>query len=234
MKKYRAPLQEAEQQELKRLSLIDLSDYSEADIREEFLVEVCKILGYRKEKDYSVSREESFHLNPLFLSVGSKRIKLDYLCSLRKQYFWIMDAKDGRCVNKSLPPVIDKSEVAQAHFYALHPEINCRYFVVSNGWYTNLYDRDLLDEVCTPLVSIPQREIANRFMELDQYIGATQILPMIKARLLDQIEKVFQSEYLIERHDEFVQHVIERAARAKDIVEKKNRLTLNGQTDNSH
>ena len=146
MKKYRPALTKEEQTELKRLSLLDFSDYSEADVREEFLIEILKMLGYRKELDYSTSKEESYNLHPLFLSVGSSRIKLDYLCILRKKYFWLIDAKKGKCKNKANPPKIEISEIDQAYFYSIHPEINCPYFIVSNGWYTNLYNRNLLDK----------------------------------------------------------------------------------------
>src|ERR1700722_550042 len=127
MQKYRPPLTADQIKELERLSKLDFSSFSEADVREEFLVELLKILGYRKELDYSVVREEGFRLNPLFLFVGSSRIKLDYLCSLRKQYFWIIDEKKGRCPYKNNPPAIEKESVGQAYFYSLHPEVNCRY-----------------------------------------------------------------------------------------------------------
>ena len=195
MKKFRPSLTEYETKELKRLSELNFSTYSEADVREEFLVEILKLLGYRKELDYSVSREESFKLNPLFLSVGSTRIKLDYLCSLRKQYFWIIDAKEGKCRDTENPPAIAKNDVGQTHFYSLHPEINCQYFIVSNGWFTNLYDRDSLDDLLTPILSIKSTEISNRFLELDSYVGSTQLLPLLKEKLLDQIEKIFSLKF---------------------------------------
>lgn len=105
-------------------------------------MELVKLLGYRKELDYSVSREDSFSLNPLFLSIGSKRIKLDYLCSLRKQYFWIIDAKEGKKSTANGPPVLKTEDISQAHFYCLHPEINCPYFIVSNGWPSSTPDEN--------------------------------------------------------------------------------------------
>lgn len=220
MKKFRPPLNEVELKELERLSQLNFSTFTEADVREEFLVEILKLLGYRKELDYSVSREESFKLNPLFLSVGSNRIKLDYLCSLRKQYFWIIDAKEGKCKDSQNPPEIAKNDIGQAHFYSLHPEINCRYFIVSNGWYINLYDRDNLDELLTPILSIKNTELLKRFLELDSYVGSTQILPILKEKMLDQIEKIFSSEVRVERLDEFIDAVKDIAGKLRTKVEK--------------
>jgi hypothetical protein len=50
MKKFRPSLTEYETKELKRLSELNFSTYSEADVREEFLVEILKLLGYRRRK----------------------------------------------------------------------------------------------------------------------------------------------------------------------------------------
>jgi hypothetical protein len=142
MKKYRPPLTERELQELEVLSKLDFSNYSEADVREEYLMPILRLLGYRKDLDYSVSREETFKLNRLFLQVGAKKVRLDYICSIRKQYFWLIDAKKGECQAPSKPPKIRDEDVFQTYFYSLHPTINCKHFVVSNGWYLNVYDRD--------------------------------------------------------------------------------------------
>lgn len=220
MKKYRPPLNPAEKAELQRLSCLDFSSYSETDVREEFLVELLKLLGYRKDLDYSVSREQSFELNPFFLSVGSKRVRLDYICSLRKQYFWIIDAKEGICKDNKTPPAIAKESIAQAHFYSLHPEINCRYFIVSNGWFTNLYERDTLDENGTPILSIKSSEMAERFLELDGFVGATQILPFLKNNILREVEKILSSEIWVDRLDEFVDEVRKVTAKVRGSVQR--------------
>ncbi len=215
MKKYRPPLKDFEQIELERLSKLDFTGYSETDVREEFLVELLKLLGYRRELDYSVSREDHFRLNPLFLSIGSSRIKLDYLCSLRKKFFWVMEAKSGK--SKSL----EKEDIAQAHFYSVHTEINSKYFVVSNGWLINLYDRDTLDDNCTPLLSIKSNELSDRFFELDSYLGATQILTFLKTNILEQIEKTLSAEIRVERLPEFVEEVKKTVAKIRPTVEQQ-------------
>lgn len=215
MKKFRPPLKDFELKELERLNNLDFTGYSETDVREEFLVELVKLLGYRRELDYSVSREDQFTLNPLFLSIGSSRIKLDYLCSLRKKFFWIIEAKSGK--SKSL----EKDDIGQAHFYSVHPEINSRYFIVSNGWLTNLYNRDTLDDNCTPLLSIKNTELTNRFLELDSYVGSTQILPFLKTNILEQIEKTLSAEIRVERLPEFVDEVKKTVAKIRPIVEQQ-------------
>lgn len=218
MRKYRPPLTTGELGELERLSKLDFSNYSEADVREEYLVPIMTMLGYRKELDYSVSREESFGLHKLFLSVGSNRVRLDYLCSLRKQYFWLIDAKEGKgSTNNSSLDLRDR-DVQQAYFYSLHHEINCRYFAVSNGWYFNLYDRDDLNEELTPLLSVKYTELKGRFLEIDFYIGSSQLLPNLKAKALQHIEKVLSAEVNLHRLDEFKLEVERSCDRVRPTV----------------
>jgi hypothetical protein len=89
----------------------------------------------------------------------------------------------------------------------LHPTINCKYFVVSNGWYLNVYDRDEINNSKNPILSIAHTEIKDRFYELDHILAATQLIPHIKAKLLSNIEKVLSSEVSLERLEEFVKEV---------------------------
>jgi hypothetical protein len=218
VRKYRPPLTTGEIKELERLSNLDFSNYSEADVREEYLVPIMTMLGYRKELDYSVSREESFGLHKLFLSVGSKRVRLDYICSLRKQYFWLIDAKEGKSSTSYGPSDLKDEDIQQAYFYSLHHEVNCRYFAVSNGWYFNLYDRDELDEELTPLLSVQHKELRDRFLEIDFYIGSSQLLPNLKLKVLQHIEKVLSAETNLHRLDEFELEVERSCSKVRPIV----------------
>lgn len=204
MRKYRPPLSETEVKELARLSLLDFSNFNETDVREEYIRPVLTLLGYRKNQDYAVSTEESFSLHNAFLRVGRDRIKLDYITDIRKQYFWLIEAKDG---NPQYRNTISDDDVGQAYFYSLHPSVNCRYFAVSNGWLFNLYDRDLLDDKFSPILSIRHQDMPSRFLELDSYIGSTQLVSNTKVKLLSQIEKTLSAEVSLERLEEFAGEV---------------------------
>ena len=234
MNKYRPPLTAHEKTELARLSKLDFSTYTETDVREAFLVELFKILGYRKELDYSVSTEASYSLHPLFLSVGSSRIRLDYLFDLRKEYFWLADAKNGKCTDSNNPPVIAIENIEQAYFYSLHPQVNCSYFVVSNGWYTNLYDRDNLDKDATPLLSLKSSEVADKFLELDAFIGSTQILSHLKGKILSLIEKTLKVEVVVDRLEEFSTAVDQTLAKVRQTVQRNALITHGKNHDDSY
>lgn len=218
MRKYRPPLTKSESDELKRLTKLDFHGWSEADVREEYIVPLLKLLGYRKELDYSVSREESFNLNPLFLQIGRNRIKLDYICTVRKQKFWIIESKPGGLLQDNKYNDLIEEDIAQAHFYSLHPEIDAKYFVVTNGWVIKLYDRDKFNEKMESILSITHTEIEREFMKLDSYIGASQIMFSMKQKILKDIENTLRSEVYLERLDEFVDAVKTSVSKVRPTV----------------
>ena len=120
MKKRRSPLTKYEIQILDDLSKKDFSQWNETEIRENFVVPLLNLLGYTKDHDYDVSAEQSYLLNPLFLQIGRERIELDYLCSVRKNKFWIIESKPGYDGKKGNKSSIKKEEIDQAFFYSLH------------------------------------------------------------------------------------------------------------------
>jgi len=218
MRKYRPPLTKDEISELNRLAKLDFSNWSEADVREEFVVPLLKILGYRKELDYSVSREESYKLNPLFIQLGRDRIKLDYICSVRKQKFWIIESKPGGMKLNDVVPEITEEDIAQAYFYSLHPSVDAKLFVVTNGWYINLYDRDQLDKNLNPILSIRHSDLPQEFKQLDSILGASQLLYTLKKRILKDIEVTLSSEVHLDRLDEFIDAVRYSVSKVKPKV----------------
>ncbi len=212
------PPQTAEQiANLKRLSGLQFQTFNESDVREEFLVPLIGLLGYQRNSDYSVLREESYKLNPLFLTVGSSRIKLDYQFNVYKAGFWLLEAKGARCSDTAQPPTISDDMIEQAHFYAHHRDIDCPLFGVSNGWWTNLYDRDS-DDPRNPLLSIFHLNLPTKFGELYALIGASQVTFWIKRRLLARIEQVLTADVDLARTDEFIREAQAATYRAHPKV----------------
>jgi hypothetical protein len=191
MRKFRPPLSDSEVAQLNELAALDFSTFNETDVRETYIRPILRLLGYQKDRDYSVSTEESFKLSEPFLRIGRDRIKVDYLNTVRKQNFWLIEAKDGSTGRNG---TIADEDVCQAYFYALHQSVNCRYFVVCNGWLFNLYDRDALDTELRPLLTIKSSELLTRFLEIDAIIGATQAQSHVKLRLVEEIERVLAAE----------------------------------------
>ncbi len=207
MRKFRTPLTTYENKKLEELSQLDFSRWNETEVREHYIIPLLNLLGYKKDCDYDVSSAQSYRLNPLFLQIGSTRVELDYIFSVRKSKFWLIEAKSGYKNIKGKKSVIGKKEIDQAYFYSLHPEINCPYFVVSNGWDINIYERDNLREDLEPVLSVSRDSLVDKFLEIDSFIGATQILPHLKNKLLNDVKNVLSAEVYLDRLDEFVKEV---------------------------
>ena len=136
MYKYKKPLEKHEIDLLAKLASMDFSNMTEQDVREEYIAPLLTLMGYQKNTDYEVEREEYSSLKDMSIQIGSKNLKLDYKFNIRKKYFWLIEAKNGK------EKEISKDDVGQAYLYSLHPDLSCRFFAVCNGWTFNLYDRN--------------------------------------------------------------------------------------------
>jgi hypothetical protein len=215
--KHVPPLSAEQIATLKALSELRFETFNESDVREEFLVPLIRLLGYQRNSDYTVLREESYRLNPLFLTVGSSRIKLDYQFNVYKAGFWLLEAKGAHCPDATQPPGIAESMIGQAHFYAHHRDIDCPLFGVSNGWWTNLYDRDS-DDPAQAILSIFHSDLPTKFRELNELIGASQVTFWLKRRLLTRIEQVLGADVDLARTEEFIRAAQAAAHRARPKV----------------
>lgn len=234
MYKYKKPLTEDEINVLTRLSEMNFLNFTETDVREEFLTPLLTLLGYQKNTDYEVEREESFSTREMSLNIGREKIKLDYIFNIRKRNFWIIEAKNGK------KQEILQEELQQAYFYSLHPDINCRYFVVSNGWFLNLYDRNKFlsgdnTTIFEPILEIKHTEIKKKFDLLYKKIGASNIIFNVKEDcLLKEIEKTLSAEIYPNRLDYFLDKVTRIVRKSKVEVYNNIRNFKNNTPDSQY
>src|SRR3546814_12028028 len=80
------PPSKEELDELRRLSTLAVSSYSEADVRAEIIDPVVRILGYRKEPFFSLVRDK--HLTGLDADMF-----LDYSKTPRSESIWVITAQ---------------------------------------------------------------------------------------------------------------------------------------------
>jgi hypothetical protein len=183
--------------EIFSLSVLDFEGWNETDVREDFIKPLLNLLGYRKNTDYDINREGEHQLHKPFLMVGRQKINIDYELLVRKKQFWIIEAKSA------FPREIKEQDIFQAHLYALHPEVNARYFAVINGWNIVVYDSRNIDETYQSILKIRVDDLPQKFSELNNIFGAKNIIPMLKQRVFDDIKDILSVEVMEERLQEF-------------------------------
>lgn len=231
MYKYKKPLEKHEIEKLKELSQLDFSTMNETDVREEYITHLLSLLGYKKNSDYEVEREETSDLVDMSLNIGSKKLKLDYKFNIRKKYFWLIEAKTGKDKN------ISKENIEQAYLYSLHPDINCRFFAVCNGWYFNLYDRNawlfknLDTDIFVPILQIEHTNLNEEtFNQLYSFLGSSEIIFKVKEDiLLTDIQNTLEAEIYMERLHEFkrkIDNILYKAERSvRENIQKLTNIT---------
>src|SRR3546814_5926446 len=130
------PPSKEEIDELRRLSTLDVSSYSEADVRAEIIDQVVRILGYRKETFFSLVREKH-------LKVLDADMFIDYSMTLWSESFWVIEEKKVKRDELRFTA----TAIQQALRYAAHPDINAALLVLCDG-------REIgRAHVCTPVTN---------------------------------------------------------------------------------
>jgi hypothetical protein len=191
--------------ELTRLQTLDVSSYSEADVRAEIIDPVLKILGYQKQTPFSAMREKN-------LKILDKDVYIDYSMIVLEENFWIIEAK--RVKRKELK-FID-TEVVQALQYAGHPDINAALLVLCDGRLFEVYDRE--ESLVTPVARVEVSRLVQEFDLLRAYLAPWQAWFFQKRRVLRLMDKVLGREMNMNRLEEFRSDVNRRLIDKRIVV----------------
>lgn len=184
---------------LKQLALIDFEGKGESSIREKFLTPLLECLGYDNHKDYEVIRDgddgSSFKLKYPPAEDGAKPVKRyppDYIPTIRKKVFWI-EAKSPKSI--SYPFGYDC--IVQGLQYCIHPEIQARYMVLSNGKNTSIYDARISffedDDHYEPIFSFAATELPQKWSEVYKILSVEKIRFLLEDQLKQDYEKLAYS-----------------------------------------
>jgi len=184
------PLGEEDLKELKFIQELSVTDFTEADVREEIINPILKILGYRKGQYFSVDREK--HLS--FLGKTCKYI--DYNLTLWKENFWIIEAKRPLTGDS-----FNYNELRQAVEYSIHPKINAAIVVLCDGIKLEVFDRE--ENLEEAILSFKIVDLLDNFNKLRNLVAPMQIWFFYKRRVLKSIDKAFENEFNLQRVEEF-------------------------------
>lgn len=209
-----AALTISEQLLLARWKSIDFTGWNEAEVREGFIVDLLHTLGYRKGTSYDLEMEKPLQLAKPFHRIGRKKVDIDYAPSIRKRYFWIVEAKPGK------PKDMKVGDLLQVHLYAVHPEVQARLVVLINGWQVRVYDALTMSSFEDALLVVDQSDDGSGLLELREMLGATNMLVFQRKRMLDIVRTTLASEVDVAVADSLAAEVAVLAKDARKVVEK--------------
>ena len=214
------PLDAAARDILARTQSLDVAGYTEADVREEIISPLLKVLGYDKQSYFSIDREKPIQL------LGRKKF-LDYNLTLWSENFWLIEAKKPRRAGAKF----GAADIGQAVGYAVHPEINAALVVLCDGRKIAVFDRE--QNQMEPILTV---KVANLLQEIDKLravLSPWQVWFFEKRRIVRHLDKVFDKEFNIRRVEEFKDLVARRldSKRGTVIDNMRSVIPISGDTD---
>ena len=206
------PLDAVQLATLDRIQSLDVTGYSEADVREKIITPLLGVLGYEQDSYFSVDRDRN-------LKLFGRNIFPDYSVALWSTNFWIIEAKRPKPAGK----IFSFSDLKQALRYAVHPEINAALFVLCDGVRVDVYDRE--ETLENPIVSVEVSNLRNDIEKLRALLSPLQVWFFEKRRIVRHVEKVFDKEYNIGRVEEF-RALVERRLESKKQVIAENMRSI--------
>lgn len=173
---------------LERWKKLDFQSKDETFVREAFITPLLETLGYSDTTLHRILREDKHALRAPFHHVGRKRIDIDYVPTLRLKKFWIIEAKPGS--SRSLSMV----HLLQAHLYAVHPEVQVRYIVITNGREVRLYDAHDVSSRDDYMVLCRQRDCETTFWDLYNFLSVKSMLLAIRRHSLSTVASSLEVE----------------------------------------
>ena len=151
----------------------DFEAMNESDVREEIIAPLLRELGYRSGTVNNIIREQ--HLVYPRSQLGRQKAKdpllrgkADYICVAGGKVRWVIEAK---------PPSekLNEQTEAQAHSYAVHPEIRAVLFVATNGREFKVYQSNRGPDA-TPVLHCTYDELSENLIKIKNILGPESML----------------------------------------------------------
>lgn len=198
------PLAPEVMEDLQRIEQLDVSGFTEAEVRACVIDPIVRALGYTKGTDFSVDLERKIEF------LGKNKFP-DYKLNLWREDFWLIEAKRPRTENR-----FGYKDLAQAIEYACHPKINAALVVLCDGMKIEVFDREM--SITEPVIHMPRDRLASEFDKLRYLLEPWQIWFFEKRRVVRLIDKVFDREFNMNRVEEFKRLVGDRLAGKRALI----------------
>lgn len=203
--------------DLQNVERLDVSDFTEAEVRAYVIDPIVRALGYSKGTDFSVDLERKIEF------LGKNKFP-DYKLNLWQEDFWRIEAKRPRS-----GPAFNYDDLAQAIEYACHPQINAALVVLCDGVKIEIFDREV--SVTDPVLRLPCNRLSAEFDKLRYLLEPWQMWFFQKRRVVRLIDKVFDREFNMSRVEEFKSLVAGRLTSKRAIILENFRKQIKPDSD---
>lgn len=166
----------------------DFTKWNESDVREDFVAPLLRLLGYAKDTVNEILREKTLNLSESYHRIGRKQVVIDYVPTVRLEKFWIIEAKPGN------PKEMDYGDFLQAHLYSIHPEIQAKFIVLTNGWEIRIYDSIYSKDWDDYIFKSTKDDCDKTFLEIKKLLSAKQIGKSIRSNILSLLKSTLSVE----------------------------------------
>lgn len=182
---------------LESLAWLDFADKGESFVEQKFVTPLLECLGYETHKDYEVIRHgddgSAFRLKHPPVEKGAAKVKTyipDYVPTIRKKMFWIIEAK----APKSVPYPFADNYMVQGLQYCVHPEIQAKYLVTTNGLHTCVHDVHgaiFLDkDLYAPTLEFKSTELLAKWPEIYELLSVETLRNRIEVDIKTMYDKL--------------------------------------------
>jgi len=187
------PLAPETQESLRQVESLNVSAFSEVDVRAKVMEPIVRALGYSEESDFSEDRGHEIK----FLEEKEKKKKhkskpAEHSPKFWKENFWLMEAKRPHLGEE----VFHYEALKPALEYACHPKLNAALVVLCDGVKIEVFDRET--SVTEPVLRIACKRLLSEFDKLRALLSPCQMRFFQKRRVLRVLDKVFNHEFRAE------------------------------------
>jgi hypothetical protein len=215
------------QQTLDALAALDFEAKGEAFVEQKFITPLLECLGYETHKDYEVIRHgddgSAFKLKHPPVEKGARQVKTynpDYIPLIRKKMFWVIEAKSP----KDVPYPFPKDYMVQGLQYCVHPEIQAKYLVVSNGRHTAIHDAHgsvfMEKDLYAPILVFEATELPVKWPEIYEMLSVETLRNRIEADIKSMYDKLCLSSLDKAYPDRLLHRIGLNAGKHAQTIEK--------------
>jgi hypothetical protein len=179
---------------LQDLAQLDFTGKGESYVEQMFVTPLLGCLGYETHKDYEVIRHgddgSAFKLRHPPVEKGALRDRAyvpDYVPTIRKKMFWIVEAKSP----KRVPYPFADNYLVQGLQYCVHPEIQAKYLVTTNGAHTCVHDVHgviFLDkDIYAPILEFTAAELPSKWPQIYDLLS----VETLRRKIEDDIKAMY-------------------------------------------